>query len=103
LLPFTWVFYIAIMSLQREWDNLPLIAKIFAAPIIVIGVASDFLFNLTWGTILFLELPRWGEWMMTARLKRHIHDHKLDWRDRNGNWFCWTFLNRFDKTGNHCG
>lgn len=97
---FTWVFYLALMNLKRNREELSIVTKIFAYPMIVIGVSSDVLFNFFWGSILFLELPK--EWLMTTRLKRHLNDHKKDWRDRNANWFCRHFLNPFDPTGNHC-
>jgi hypothetical protein len=96
----TWVFYLAVMNLKRNRDQLTPIAKGFAYPMLAIGLVADVLFNFLWGTILFLELPR--ELLMTARLKRHLNDHKNDWRDRNAHWFCRNFLNPFDPSGNHC-
>lgn len=98
----TWVFYLAMMNLKRNKEHLTPLAKCFAYPMLYAGMVSDLLFNIFWGSILFLELPRWGEWLMTARLKRHLRDHKKDWRDRNANWFCRNFLNAFDPSGDHC-
>ena len=100
LLPFTWVLYVAIMSFKRHKDEMGTVAKAIAYPLLVIGLISDFLFNVTWGSVIFLELPR--ELLMTDRLKRHIGDHKKDWRDRNANWFCKEFLNVYDPSGHHC-
>jgi len=97
---YTWVFYLAVMNLKRNKEHLTPIAKLFAYPMLSVGLVADVLFNFIFGTILFLEPPK--ELLMTTRLKRHLKDHKKDWRDRNANWFCNNFLNPFDPSGNHC-
>jgi len=96
----TWIFYLAVMNLSRNKAHLTPVSKCFAYPMLGIGLVADMLFNFLWGTILFLEIPQ--ELLMTARLKRHLNDHRLDWRDRNANWFCRNFLNPFDPSGDHC-
>lgn len=96
----TWIFYLAVMNLSRNKDRLMLVSKCFAYPMLWIGLVADMLFNFFWGSILFLEFPK--ELLMTTRLKRHLRDHKKDWRDRNANWFCYNFLDPFDPNGKHC-
>ena len=76
------------------------VSKFIAYSILPVGLLADVLFNFTWGSIIFLEPPK--ELLMTTRLKRHLADHKKDWRDRNANWFCKEFLNVYDPTGKHC-
>ena len=52
-------------------------------PYLALGVVLDFLFNLTWGTVIFRELPR--EMLFTARVKRHVKAKSvtgLIWRER---------------------
>jgi len=100
LLPFTWVLYIAIMGFKEHLDTMGRVSKFIAYCILPVGLVADVLFNFTWGSIMFLELPK--ELLMTTRLKRHLADHKKDWRDRNANWFCREFLNIYDPSGKHC-
>jgi len=100
LLPYTWVLYIAIMGFKKALPTMGIVSKFIAYSILPVGLVADMLFNFTWGSIMFLELPK--ELLMTTRLKRHLADHKKDWRDRNANWFCKEFLNVYDSTGKHC-
>lgn len=100
LMSYMWVFYLAIMNLKRNRKSLTPLAKVVAYPMVALGLISDVLFNFTFGTLFFLELPK--ELLMTTRLQRHLNDNKNDWRDRNAQWFCHNFLNPFDSSGNHC-
>lgn len=100
LLPFTWVLYIAIMGFKEHLDTMGRVSKAIAYCILPVGLLADVLFNFIYGTVMFLEIPR--ELLMTTRLKRHLSDHKKDWRDRNANWFCKEFLNIYDPAGKHC-
>ena len=98
LLPFTWVFYLAIMALMRQWKTLSMPIKVFAAPVVVVGVLLDVLTNALLGTLYFRELPR--EWLLTERLTKL----KLGtgWRSRHAFWICKHMLNPFDPYGPHC-
>lgn len=100
LLPFTWVLYISIMGFKEHKAEMGKVSLTIAYIILPFGLLADALFNFTWGSIMFLEFPK--ELLMTTRLKRHLSDHKMDWRDRNATWFCKEFLNIYDSTGNHC-
>ena len=42
------------------------------APLVMRVLLLDVIFNVTWGTIIFRELPR--EWLFTQRVQRHMHD-----------------------------
>jgi len=97
---YTWVFYLAVMNLARNKERLTPVNKVFAYPMLWVGLVADMLFNFTVGSLMFLEVPQ--ELLMTTRLKRHLRDHKKDWRDRNANWFCYHFLDAFDSSGKHC-
>ena len=97
---YTWVMYLAVMNLKRNKEALTPITKVFAYPMLAFGLVADMIFNFTIGSRMFLEIPQ--ELLLTTRLKRHLEDHRKDWRDRNANWFCQHFLNPFDPSGNHC-
>jgi hypothetical protein len=42
------------------------------SPLVMTVILVDVFFNLTWGTIIYRELPR--EFLFTTRTKRHIGD-----------------------------
>ncbi len=51
------------------------------SPWIVTAILRDALFQYTWGTIIFLEWPPKGEYMLTWRLTRHKRAGLTDgWR-----------------------
>lgn len=74
-------------------------------PFALLFAALDPLFNFTFGTVMFLELPH--EWLFTARCKRHkapFYDTTVPygtepWRCRFAIWWC-RQLNVFDA--GHC-
>src|SRR6266404_5787210 len=69
-----WVFYLAVMALDRakEAGTLRPIAFKLGLPILGIGYFLDLLTNVFVMTFVMLELPR--EWVVTARLRRHVKD-----------------------------
>lgn len=94
-----WIFYLAVMSLQRAWSAklLNKTAKVLGAPILFIGLALDAFVNIFVMTLLFLEFPQ--ELFVTDRLKRHIKESS-SWRLRLGTWFI-PLLDPFDPSGRH--
>lgn len=93
-----WLQYLAVMNLDGNRKKLTLIAKLWAYPILLVGLVSDVLFNFTIGTTSFLEWPE--EFLFTTRCKRHLHS--TTWRGRVARWFCHNFLDPFDPDGGHC-
>ena len=95
-----WVFYLAVMSLQRALQNgtLSQPAKVLGTPVLVIGLILDALCNIVIMTILLLEFPQ--EWLVTKRLSRHIK--KPGWRCQVAYWICSNLLDTFDPSGKHC-
>lgn len=96
-----WVFYLAVMNLQRARDSGALTGAAYALglPILYIGLAIDCFVNITVLTILFLEIPE--EALVTARLSRHINDSS-GYRLALASWFCTNLLDAFDPSGCHC-
>lgn len=61
----------------------------------VVGWLLDVAFNMTIGSLVYLELPH--ELTFTSRCKRH--KKRLDWRSDKAKWWC-KQLNKFDP--GHC-
>ncbi|TCS38468.1 hypothetical protein EDC30_102207 [Paucimonas lemoignei] len=103
---FAWVQYLAIMNLQRARDNgtLPAVAVFIATPLLYFGLLCDFLLNVIWGTVMFLDLPR--EALLTSRLERYKFGTKkaiptAGWRLQLTNWLAHVLLDPFDPRGQH--
>jgi len=94
----TWGMYLSVMNLIEQKERLSFESKCFAYPLAAVGVILDFLYNVVYGSIMFLELPR--EWLLTKRLNRHIGEDT--WRGKLANWFCVHLLDPFDSKGYHC-
>lgn len=101
LLFLLWVFYLAAMNLLRvhRAGKLGRVAFALGVVVMAIGYALDVLANLVVFTVLLLELPRWGEWTVTARLQRH-HAGPT-WRGMVARWFETELLGQFDPDGSH--
>lgn len=61
--------YPTIRRLKAHRDELGLIIKVPVYLWLAVGLLADVVFNATWGTAIFRELPR--EFLFTTRLKRH--------------------------------
>ncbi len=96
---FTWGMYLSVMNLMRVKETLSTETKFFAYPLAAVGVIADFLYNIVIGTVLFLEPPR--EWLLTARLKRHLGED--GYKGNLARWLCRHLLDPFDPKGTHCG
>lgn len=96
---FLWLFYLAVMTLQRANDagKISPVAYRLGLVVLYIGLALDFLGNVVVLTVLLLELPR--EWLVTARLRRLVHSS--DWRRPIARWIAEHLLNDFDSRGPH--
>lgn len=104
LLWLLWVFYLAVMNLQRvhKAGKLGHVALALGLPVLVVGFVLDVVANLVIFTALLAELPRWGEWTVTARLKRHLATSR-GYRLAVAHWFETELLAEFDHKGYHAG
>lgn len=79
-----WFFALAKAAELKEADvEFGWLIKGAIYPYLAIGVGVDFLFNMTWGTLIFREIPQ--ELLFTARVKRHVRagsDEGLEWQER---------------------
>lgn len=100
LLPAAWCLFLAVMHLDtaRRRGGLTPAAKCIGYPILFAGYAADVAFNLTWGSILFVEVPR--ELLFSSRVSRH--NDNAGWRGGLATWICGELLDPFDPRGQHC-
>ena len=98
----TWSLYLALCPLKRARDEgrLTTAAKIFGYPLLWVFMVLDVVFNITVGSMIFLELPH--EWLFTQRLQRHLRDDPSSWRYKTADWLCTNLLDPFDPAGRHC-
>lgn len=70
--------FVAVMHAKVviERGGLSLFWKVNIAPLAVLGLLLDAAFNVTFGTVLFRELPR--ELLFSARVQRHWRADKGD-------------------------
>lgn len=96
-----WGLYLMYCALHASMRN----GKLHATPwpvralsyaLLAFMVTADALFNLTIGSLLFLERPR--SWLFTARCSSHMADS--GWRGELARWICEGWLNPFEA--DHC-
>lgn len=95
-----YALYLSVMALFRAYKagTMPIASKVFGYQILAVGLIVDVVMNLTLFSVFFLELPR--EWLVTTRLKRHIH--QSGFRGWMARFLCHEILSPFDPTGSHC-
>ena len=102
---YVWTWYLAAMNLLRVRKATPekinLAVKVFAYPMLIVGLIGDAVLNITIGTVLFYEIPELDRILFTARLSKHAK-HSTGYRQKTAKFFCRTFLNSFDPSGCHC-
>jgi hypothetical protein len=95
-----WLMYIHVMAALRVWNDLHWLIRAHLLLIAPVFITLDVAVNITIGSLLFLELPRW--WTLSERLHYHAtRDH--GWRTAMSSWMCRNMLNPFDPDGHHCG
>lgn len=87
--------FLAVMNGKRIFkehpDNVFWSAHTF--PLALIEVVLDVLFNIIFGTVMFLELPQYQkkEWLFSWRVQRHVDDATLgaphSWRHPLALWW----------------
>ncbi len=95
-----WGAFIMAMALKRAQENrkLNFWTKILAYPYIAIFLATDFLFNVSVGSLMFLKFPQ--NLLFTKRLNRYIKG--TGWRKKMALGICQMLLDNFDPDGTHC-
>lgn len=75
-------------------------ALLVYGPWLLLGLLVDVLAQYTAATLIFLELPRPREHLVTQRLSR-LEDG-FGWRSDLARWICTHLLDPLDPTGEHC-
>ena len=65
-----------------------------------LGFILDVFYNVTIGTVLFLQLPK--DVTLSLRLKRIRKEKQQGWRRKLADTICDHVLNPHDPTGYHC-
>jgi hypothetical protein len=98
-----WLAYVLVMAFYRAHLNKRLygLAKWLAAPIVLIGIVMDVAAQYTLAVLVFRDLPKWGEHLVTDRLQRYLTQPGT-WRYTKAKAICENLLDPFDPTGKHC-
>jgi hypothetical protein len=95
-----WIHFLVFASYKGAVDakrGVPKVTLILIAPPLLTGLLIDVSYNLTFGCLLFLELPR--TWTLTSRCDSHLKE--TTWRGSLARWFCSNLLDPF-QAGGHC-
>lgn len=97
-----WMLYACVMRLKqvRDAGKLTLAMKVFGYPALFVGLAIDFVVNVVFGTLVFLQLPR--EMTLSTRLWR-LSNGEPSWRQRWALWIRTQLLDSIDPSGIHKG
>lgn len=100
LVAYVYVFYllfIVAMAAKHAWSSLPIAVKVILAPVAVVAITMDVVFNIAVATFLLWDLPK--EWTFTQRLSRY--ESSSGWRSATAFWICRNMLDVFE-VGGHC-
>ena len=70
-----WIFFIFAANMKQRYEEKPwtLVPKWFAAIFIGAFIVCDVAYNVTYGTVLFMDFPHYKRLTLTARMKDYIH------------------------------
>jgi hypothetical protein len=97
-----WMLYACVMRLKqvRDEGKLTFAMKVFGYPALFVGLAVDFVVNVVFGTLVFMQLPR--EFTLSTRLWR-LSTGPTSWRQRWALWIRTNLLDAVDPSGVHRG
>lgn len=97
-----WFLYATLMRARDKVQANPegsKVIKVLGYALLLIGYPYDVIYNYTYGSIVFWQFPRSGEYTFTARLKRTVTLNT--WRGDIARFVCRYLVNPLDK--DHCG
>lgn len=99
-----WLYFVAGMRLKmvRDAGQLTHGQTVLGYWALAEGLLIDLVFHLTFGTLIFLELPARGEWTLSARLWR-LSNGAPGWRQRLALKVRKGLLDSMDPSGTHRG
>ena len=97
-----WIIFAAVMRLKqvRDAGKLTPAMKVFGYPALALGLAVDFVVNVVFGTLVFLQLPR--EMTLSSRLWK-LSNGEEGWRKNLATWIRVQLLDGLDPAGVHRG
>lgn len=106
-----WILFVNVMKLAEHREKIPENLRKPAIALVAFGALWDGLFNIFYGTIVFLALPdfkgaKWHFPLFTHRLRGLIREKKLDgpldrYRYYLARFICRYVVEPWDT--NHCG
>lgn len=97
----TWIFYVFTMGTVWSGHQISGTTKKLVEWNLMLAFGLNVLLNYTVMSVLFLELPKWGEPNVSARLRRLRRWSGLNWRQRLADKLATVWLDAFDPTGFH--
>lgn len=97
-----WIIFAAVMRLKqlREAGTLTIAMKVFGYPALALGLLIDFVVNVVFGTVVFLQVPR--ELTLSTRLWK-LSTAGNGYRQRWALWLRVNLLDAVDPAGVHRG
>ena len=98
-----WCLYVFAMGIYRAKLNGRIYGfnKVLAFPVVVVAVVVDVGAQYIVAPVVFLDLPRKQEHLVTSRLQRYMAGPN-NWRRRIAEYVCDHLLDPFDPNGDHC-
>jgi len=97
-----WIIFAAVMRLKqvRDAGKLTPAMKVFGYPALALGLVVDFVVNVIFGTLVFLQPPR--EMTLSSRLWK-LSNGDEGWRKDWATWIRVQLLDSLDPAGIHKG
>jgi len=98
-----WLLFVNLMRIRDRYlkGKASLGTRVLGYLILFVGYPLDVIYNLTYGTLMFWSLPRRGEWTLTKRLQRLVHDE--GWRGAEARFICRYIVEPWALDEEHCG
>lgn len=96
-----WILFLAVMHLKEARDSgvlaaRPWVIRALAYMVLAVGVVFNLFVRVCLSWVIFWEIPRWGEWAVSAQVKRLCAAGNT-----RAVWFRDNLLKPFDKSGGH--
>jgi len=97
-----WLFFVNVMTWKHYEERIPKFIKPVLYGIAVAGYLFDIVFNVIYGTIIFLRVPHYHRLTLSARLAHIlVVETPSSWRWKLAYVFCTKLIEPWDP--NHCG
>jgi len=94
-----WILFINIMAWKHNKDMISWWVLPFLYPIVVLGYLVDVYFNIVFGTVVFLELPK--QLTLSERMREILKRPDRDYKFKISKFICRYLVEPHDP--NHCG